>query len=234
MGEALAGSGLPDQRHTIQTATRHEFSRQTYGHHQLSGAGLQSYFIHIISQPPAYDCQISASTAAFHSAAWRVQVQGGATPEYHVIVNPARLQAFHMTLSDVAQSLSAANVLSAVGKFEDHDKLYLIISNTSYRSIRQIQQVVLRTGANGLVRLGDVATVKLSTRPQWTRVDADGHPAVLLQIFQQPGGNTVRIARDIRRKMDGFKKIFLRVLKLRRGTTKASLFWLPRLRFAMR
>ncbi len=136
----------------------------------------------------------------------RVQVQGGATPEYHVIVNPARLQAFNMTLSDVAQSLSAANVLSAVGKFEDHDKLYLIISNTSYRSIRQIQQVVLRTGANGLVRLGDVATVKLSTKPQWIRVDADGHPAVLLQVFQQPGGNTVRIARDIRRKMKDYKK----------------------------
>jgi CzcA family heavy metal efflux pump len=136
----------------------------------------------------------------------RVQVQGGATPEYHVIVDPARLQAFNMTLGDVAHALSAANVLSAVGKFEDHDKLYLIISNTSYRSIRQIQRVVLRTGANGLVRLGDVAMVKLSTKPQWTRVDADGHPAVLLQVFQQPGGNTVRIARDIRRKMDGFKK----------------------------
>ena len=136
----------------------------------------------------------------------RVQVQGGATPEYHVIVDPGRLQSFNMTLSDVAKALSAANVLSAVGKFEDHDKLYLIISNTSYRSIRQIQQVVLRTGANGLVRLGDVATVKLATRPQWTRVDADGHPAVLLQIFQQPGGNTVQIARDIRSKINGFKK----------------------------
>ena len=136
----------------------------------------------------------------------RVQVQGGAIPEYHVIVDPARLQAFNMTLADVSQALSAANVLSAVGKFEDHDKLYLIISNTSYRSIRQIQQVVLRTGANGLVRLGDVATVKLSTKPQWTRVDADGHPAVLLQVFQQPGGNTVRIAAAIKRKIDSFKK----------------------------
>ena len=136
----------------------------------------------------------------------RVQVQGGATPEYHVIVDPARLHAFHMTLADVSKALGAANVLSAVGKFEDHDKLYLIISNTSYRNIRQIQQVVLRTGANGLVRLEDVANVKLSTKPQWIRVDADGHPAVLLQVFQQPGGNTVRIAQDIKRKMDGFIK----------------------------
>ncbi|MGC9259206.1 MAG: efflux RND transporter permease subunit [Phycisphaerae bacterium] len=136
----------------------------------------------------------------------RVQVQGGAIPEYHVIVDPTRLQVFNMTLADVSQALSAANVLSAVGKFEDHDKLYLIISNTSYRSIRQIQQVVLRTGSNGLVRLGDVATVKLATRPQWIRVDADGHPAVLLQVFQQPGGNTVRIAHAIKSKIAGFKK----------------------------
>ncbi|HCP91846.1 MAG TPA: transporter, partial [Spartobacteria bacterium] len=54
----------------------------------------------------------------------KVGVQGGAIEEYRVTVDPAKLQSFNMSLSDVAKALSAANVLVAVGHLEDHDKLY--------------------------------------------------------------------------------------------------------------
>jgi len=54
------------------------------------------------------------------------------------------------------------------------------------------------------VRLDDIATVSRGTVPQWTRATADGHDAVLFQVYQQPGGNTVRIARDIKKKLAGF------------------------------
>ncbi|MGC8624735.1 MAG: efflux RND transporter permease subunit [Phycisphaerae bacterium] len=136
----------------------------------------------------------------------RIQVQGGAVEEYRVVVDPARLAALGMTLADVSRALSTSNVLTGVGKLEDHDKLYLVISDTRFKSLHQIGQVVLRTGANGVVRLKDVATVRRDTRPQWVRVTADGRRAVLLQVFQQPGGNTVRIAREIKQKITGFEK----------------------------
>jgi multidrug efflux pump subunit AcrB len=48
--------------------------------------------------------------------------------------------------------------------------------------------------------------VTLGTVPQWTRVTADGHDAVLLQVYQQPKGNTVRIAGDVKAKLASFKK----------------------------
>ena len=136
----------------------------------------------------------------------RVQVQGGAVEEYRVVVDPVRLNALGMALTDVADALRTSNVLTSVGRLEDHDKLYLVISNTRFKSIRRISQVILRSGANGIVRLEDVATVRRDIRPQWVRVSADGKEAVLLQIFQQPGGNTVRIARLIKHKLDRFEK----------------------------
>jgi multidrug efflux pump subunit AcrB len=39
--------------------------------------------------------------------------------------------------------------------------------------------------------------VKAAPAPQWIRVTADGRDAVLVQVYQQPGGNTVQIARDV-------------------------------------
>ncbi|HCN88605.1 MAG TPA: transporter [Oxalobacteraceae bacterium] len=134
----------------------------------------------------------------------RIQVVGGAKEEYHVIVDPARLQSYGLAMDDVSRALAAANVVSAVGRLEDHYKLYLGIADTRLKSIKDIRQTVLKTGANGLVRLEDVASVTRSSEPQWIRVNADGHDAVLLQVYQQPGSNSVQIARSIKAKLDAY------------------------------
>jgi len=135
----------------------------------------------------------------------RIQVVGGTREEYHVIVEPARLQAYGLAMADVSRALAAANVVTAVGRLEDHYKLYLGIADTRLKSLDDIRHTVLKTGSNGLVRLEDVATVVRSTVPQWIRVNADGHDAVLLQVYQQPGSNSVQIARSIKAKLDGYR-----------------------------
>ena len=135
----------------------------------------------------------------------RIGVQGGDREEYSVTVDPARLAAYNFSLTDVANAISAANVITAVGKMEEHYKRYLAISDTSFHNLDQIKETILRSGENGLVRLDDIATVSRGTAPRWTRVTADGRDAVLFQVYQQPGGNTVKIAREIKRKLAGFR-----------------------------
>ncbi len=135
----------------------------------------------------------------------RIQVIGGAREEYRVTVDPARLTAYGLTLGDVAQALSAANVVSAVGRLEDHYKLYLAIADTRLTKLKQIGQTIIRSGSQGIVRLEDVAQVTDGVVPQWIKVDADGRPAVLLNIYQQPGSNSVQIARDIHAKLAAYR-----------------------------
>jgi CzcA family heavy metal efflux pump len=134
----------------------------------------------------------------------KVGVQGGDEAEFQVMVDPARLEAHGLTLADVSRVLSSANTISAVGRLEDHDKLYLALVDNRFSHIEEIGRAVLQKGPAGLVRVSDVATVTLGTAPRWTRVTADGHDAVILQVFQQPNGNTVQIARDVRAKLKEF------------------------------
>lgn len=131
----------------------------------------------------------------------KISVQGGATEEYRVVVDPAKLQSFGLTISDVATALSASNVLNAVGRMEDHDKLYLLVSDTRFKSLREIGKSILRSGKNGVVRVEDVAEIRDDTQPEFVRVTADGHDSVLFQIYQQPGANTVQIAADAKQKI---------------------------------
>ncbi|MHB8453930.1 MAG: efflux RND transporter permease subunit [Acidiferrobacterales bacterium] len=135
----------------------------------------------------------------------RAQVVGGAPEEYRVTVDPTRLTAYGLTLSDVARALSATNVVTAVGRIEDHYKLYLSVADTRLKNLGEIRRTVLKSGANGLVRLEDVAVVSDAAIPQWIRVTADGRDAVLLNIYQQPGSNSVRIAKDIKAKLAAYQ-----------------------------
>ncbi len=136
----------------------------------------------------------------------KVGVVGGEQEEYRVTVNPAKLASFGLTFSDVANALSASNVIMAVGRLEDHYKLYLGISDTRFSDLASISMTALRSGKDGVVLVGDVATVARATKPEWTKVTADGHEAVLFQIYQQPGGNTVQIDNDLKAKLTQFHK----------------------------
>src|SRR5262249_11428419 len=52
----------------------------------------------------------------------RVDVTGGAIEEYRVEVDPEKLRAHGLTITDVASALSTTNVLNAAGQLEDHHK----------------------------------------------------------------------------------------------------------------
>ncbi|HEV7817345.1 MAG TPA: efflux RND transporter permease subunit [Janthinobacterium sp.] len=135
-----------------------------------------------------------------------VQVTGGALEEYRVTVDPARLRAADLTADEVARTLAASNVLGAVGKLEDHYKLYLVVSDSTLQNLEQLRATVLRNPGNALVRLADVASVERSTVPEWIRVTADGRDAVLFSVYQQPGSNSVQIARDIKARLADYQK----------------------------
>lgn len=127
-----------------------------------------------------------------------VSVLGGAPEEIHVVSSPAKLERFRLTVDDVAAALSASSVVDAAGVLEDEYKLYLVLTDARPESLDDVANIVLRSGDSGVVRLEDVATVGYAPAPRRTVVRADGREAVLFQVYQQPGGNTVRIARDIK------------------------------------
>ena len=133
-----------------------------------------------------------------------VDVQGGAIREFQIEADPALLANYGLTLDDLSKALAGINVLKVVGRIEDRHKLLLALTDTSLHSLQDIAGTVVKTSANGAVRLSDVARVTSGAQPNYTIVTADGRRAVILQIFQQPSGNTVQIVSDIRHVLGDF------------------------------
>ncbi len=122
-----------------------------------------------------------------------VDVQGGELREYRVSVEPALLESYGLSMSDVTDALAKTNVLKVVGKLEDEHKLLLALADSRFRTVQQIGDTILRSSPNGAVRLSEVARVFPAPQPNYVIVTADGHRAVVVQVFQQPDGNTVQI-----------------------------------------
>jgi CzcA family heavy metal efflux pump len=133
-----------------------------------------------------------------------VGVQGGEVAEFHADVDPNRLRAQDLSLVDVATAVSHAATIQAMGHVSDHYKLYLLLADNQPGTVAALRNIVVRADAHGVVRLGDIAEVTLSHVPQWIRVTADGQDAVLINVFQQPDGNSVQIARDVKQRLQDY------------------------------
>ncbi|HEX7323812.1 MAG TPA: efflux RND transporter permease subunit [Rhodanobacteraceae bacterium] len=134
-----------------------------------------------------------------------VDVQGRGIGELHIDVDPAKLRAQDLTLADVVRAVSQAADISALGHLADHYKLFLVLADNQPASLPALRNVVLRAGPGGVVTIGDVATVKRGIRPEWVRTYADGHPAILLQVFQQPKANSLKMVSAVQARLDAYK-----------------------------
>lgn len=134
-----------------------------------------------------------------------VEIVGGDTDEYQVSIDPAKLDALGITLADLSAALTSSNQIDAVGKLEGNYQLNLVVVDAKLQNIKQLNQLPIKISNGSVIPLQDIAKVESATIPGWQRVTADGHDAVIVQIMQQPGSNSIQIAHDIRDKLVSFR-----------------------------
>ncbi len=127
-----------------------------------------------------------------------VSILGGRDAEFEVKIDPAKLNAFGVSVDDVSAAISNTNSSQAAGRVEDKSRLYLVISDSRLQNLADIEEIVVKAAAGSITTLGDVADVNLTTAPDWTRVTADGSDAVLINIRQAPEANSLALTKSIK------------------------------------
>ncbi|MGI4883606.1 MAG: efflux RND transporter permease subunit [Janthinobacterium lividum] len=126
-----------------------------------------------------------------------VQVQGGRTKEYQVELVPNQLAALGLGPDDVQTALGNTNFVLSNGYLADYRRLYLTVTDATIQQKEDLENVVLRNDNRRVVRLADVATVRLGEQPEYTRINANGHDAVLISVLRQPAANVVEVSRGV-------------------------------------
>ncbi len=127
-----------------------------------------------------------------------VAIAGGETREYHVTVDPARLDARNVSLQQVVEAVTNANILASPGLIEENHQLELTLVSGQAQKADELKAIVVANVNNGPVTLSDIADVSEGIAPNYTIVTADGHPAVLLNVNRQPDANTVAVVDEVK------------------------------------
>ena len=132
----------------------------------------------------------------------RVDIVGGRTPEYHVIVDPMKLTASGLDLAAVTDRLERSNLVAPTGMHEENYQLYLTVVDGRVHDIENILNIAVGMTAGRPVLIRDFARVERGPEPVYNVVTAEGREAVLLNVRSQPDGSTLDIARELNARLD--------------------------------
>jgi len=144
-----------------------------------------------------------------------VVVQGGQEPEFEIEADPAKLLETSITVPAVLDAVRRNNMVDSPGLLEANHQLVLSLVSGQVHDAAEIAKIVVKTTPAGIpVRIGDLGAVRPSVKPVYTIVQANGKPAVLLNINRQPDSNTVQVADEVHAEIESLRKTLPRGVTL--------------------
>jgi CzcA family heavy metal efflux pump len=133
-------------------------------------------------------------------------IVGGRMKEYHVVVDPEKLNGYNIPLTKVVEALRATNLVAPAGMLQENYHLYLTTVTGMLRSPEQIGDVVVDVVKGTPVQVRNIASVTVGEEPTYNIVTANGRPAVLVNVLQQPDGNSIAIADAVNHEITEIRK----------------------------
>lgn len=119
---------------------------------------------------------------------------GGYVKQYHVLVDPERLNAYDLTLREVFEASSRASGTSGGAYIEAGPEQYSVRSVGLVREIEDLANTVVKTTANGTpVFLKDVADVEVGSAIRFGSASAGGEGEVVAGWTMQLAGANARV-----------------------------------------
>ncbi|MEG4862321.1 MULTISPECIES: efflux RND transporter permease subunit [unclassified Microcoleus] len=142
------------------------------------------------------DWQVTNRLLAVNGVA-QVIAYGGQQRQYQVLVNPAKLQAFNVSLQQVAEAAAAANVNAPGGYLITPDRETLIRGVGRIESVADLQQSAIASRHGTPVIIGDVADVKIGGAIERGNGSFNGKKAVIVMVNRQPIADTPTVTKAV-------------------------------------
>ena len=156
-----------------------------------------------------------------------VSVAGGQRPAVRIQANPQSLAAYGLTLADLRNAISAANVNQPKGTLNGPLRATTINANDQLKSPDEYMELIVTYRNNAPLRLSDVAQAVIAAEDARLAAWADGEPAILLSVQRQPGANVIEVVDRIHKLIPALRQALpanldLKVMSDRTITIRAS------------
>jgi cobalt-zinc-cadmium resistance protein CzcA len=141
---------------------------------------------------------------------------GGGTKQYEIIVDPARLRAYNLTLKQVIDAASNANSNSGGGYIAQGEYRVTVRGLGLIQSIRDVENIVVSAQKGTPVRVRDIGTVTIGTAIRLGVLGRD-HEDDLVQgiVLMRKGENPDAVIKGVANKIAQLKKTLPAGVELR-------------------
>jgi multidrug efflux pump len=128
----------------------------------------------------------------------RADILGGRTFAMRIWLKPDRMAALGISPSDLLESLSKNNYLSALGRTKGSMVSVNLIANTDLKTPEEFRQLVVKEKDGTVVRLGEIADVQLGAENYEQDVRFNGEAATFMGIWVLPTANSLEVITRVR------------------------------------
>jgi multidrug efflux pump subunit AcrB len=131
-----------------------------------------------------------------------VNVYGGAERQIQILLDPARLSERNITIEEVRRAITDRNRDLSGGEIEAGKRRYLLRTVGRFQDLEELRDLILVRRGDSLIRLSDVAEVRLD-HFELSRISyTDGDPVIGLSVRRQAGSNVISIKDALMLEMD--------------------------------
>jgi CzcA family heavy metal efflux pump len=131
------------------------------------------------------------------AGAGHIETLASDTREIEVVLDPEKLAAAGLSVTDVARALQAQNQLQPVGRFAEAGQQHLALASGLWKTPDDIaaSPVLVKNGAT--IRVSDLGSVFPGSPDRTLLVTGNGRDAVSISISQQIGANILRLKQGV-------------------------------------
>ncbi len=127
----------------------------------------------------------------------QVMIIGGDTKQFQVLVDPAKLADYGLTLEQVVEAVTASNANAAGGFLERTNEEFLIRGRARVHTPEDLANSVITVRDRTPILIGNVATVQAGAALKRGDGSFNMQPAVVATIQKQPNANTLEVTAQI-------------------------------------
>nr|WP_180322996.1 efflux RND transporter permease subunit [Marinobacter adhaerens] len=135
-----------------------------------------------------------------------VRIGGERRYAIRVWLDRERLAARNITVAEVEQALRANNVELPAGSVDSSTRNFTVRAEGRLTTVEEFRALVVRRDGNQLLRLGEVADVRMGVESDVGRLRSNGDTSVGLGIIRQSKANTVAVSDAVRAELEDIRK----------------------------
>jgi multidrug efflux pump len=163
-------------------------------------AAYLSYSSDILSQEQITDylARVIQPRLSAITGVQRIEIYGARTFAMRIWLKPDRMAALGISPSQVQQALAANNYLAAIGSTKGALVQTTLAANTDLHTADEFRHLIISQKNDAIIRLQDIAEIKLGSEDYDTQVRYSGKTAVFAGVFPQPNANIIDVIDAVR------------------------------------